>query len=537
MRIIGSSKFGEIRPLEKASWHSNTNLKLIRDFFIQNVDYKSLVKTSNEVEAFQAYKSSLDSKYRKNEKLRLKEEETLIIFDIEDKSDDPVENLIGLITQKIQDGKHTLCNETTKLMSYQDFRNLSFAYINSTKDKSEEIVYNFWLTEIYPYYESHVKHFTHTKSIWQPMYNTKDDEKQNSYKLASLHYWARENSNYRKYFVKPKSLMRTGVFDHKDKAYCWGDFRGEMTSTTFDCLSDAITFFVENFNRVCIIIKAGEELFYLKISESKLFSFENIKMSVKFIEDKKSSKKSFSQLYVLCVDQHTRYNDIQFTPYDVLTSVYNNPKIFNTYVGMKAQFVETINMSDIQLILDHIFVVWCYEKLDKYKWILSWLHHKIRYPHRKTKKMPVIYSEEEQIGKGIIAEYLVNKIFGLSIAGKTESLNVVAGQFTGFRQNKILIVIDDAPSHEIHNKGEWDAMKSLITDSTQTIERKGKDAIQVVDHTCYLMTTNTNGAKIGKNDDRTQVFKCNPIRHGDVKYFTKLGQTLEDDDVANQFYC
>ena len=45
MRMIGSSKFGQIRPFERASWHEDSKNAPIEDFFIQNLDKDVYIKT------------------------------------------------------------------------------------------------------------------------------------------------------------------------------------------------------------------------------------------------------------------------------------------------------------------------------------------------------------------------------------------------------------------------------------------------------------------------------------------------------------
>ena len=540
MRLIGSTKFGDTRTLECAKWHSTSSSTGDKTLFvIQNVNYETFVKTSREVDIYQKTQASVDSQLKSLEKNRITEEEKLVIAELADLTDDPIENLVGLIINMVVTGKHSLCQNNQPTLKYEMFRNLSFAYISARNNTlSTATVDSFWLTDMYPVYESAEKHREHISNIWQPMHNARGQS--GGFTLASLHYWARENPVYKSLFLKPE-LKHKGIFNACDKSYFWGDFRGEMTGTVFLKLTDAQEFLVKNLNRVCTIVKGGAETFYLKISDDCLFVRENINCPIFYIKSKGKSQTSaeisFSKLYNMCVEQLTRYNDIVFTPYDVLTAPYSNPKIFNTYTGMKAQFVETPNVLTIQPILHHIKLVWCDMDELKYKIIMSWLHSIIKTPHKKTKKMIVLFSETQQIGKTLIAEYLVNQIFGRSISGKTTCMESIAGKFNAFRENKIFICLDEGPEQEAHNRGDWDKLKSVITDPIQIIERKGIDPRQVVDYTNLMVLSNHgNSVKVVKSDARTHVFKCNDTMAGNTQYFNDLVRVLENEDVADHFY-
>ena len=540
MRILGSSKFGEYRPLEVASWHTNSKNRLQPEFFIQNVNYESFVKTMSEVETYTKRQSTMDIKYRSDEKQRVKDEENLIIYDLQDMTDDPVENLITLITSIVDLGTSTLCSSdaSNKFMSYQNFRNLTFAYVHatSTSGRTEESLYNFWITDIYPYYESAQKHASQVKGMWSTMYPSKA----NGYTIASLHYWARENPNYKALFKKPVT-SNIGVFNTKDKSYYWGDFKGEMTSTIFESMADAGQFFIENFNRVCVPIKSGNELFYLKTSLENSFERSSISFNVKYETKSKTNKTKvssipFNLLYDECLSSITRYNELVFEPYDILTASYNHPKNFNSYIGMRAQFVENVCMAEIQPIIDHIKLVLCDDKDDRFQYVMSWLQHIVKFPNRKTKKMLCFYSDAEQIGKGIIFEWLINWVFGTRISGKTSSIDTVIGKFNAFRENKLFICLDESVSQNHHTQdSDHERLKSIITDPNQTIERKGFDPRQVADYSNFVRLTN-NILRVDSRDARSVVFKCNESKQGDMKYFSDLATRIENQDVSDQFY-
>jgi hypothetical protein len=540
MRMIESTKVGQKRPLEPAYWHEVSKNAAYTDFFVQNVDTKMLIKQSVQREERIKLELEHEKEYKKREKLRLKEEATLPDFEIIDSDLNDAEKLVNLIVDFVKEKKHSLCDkEFPDKLNYNDMRNLSFAFINARKDEaqSELEIKEVWEETIYSLYR-HGGGIDASNNVWTSLYGAR--EKLNGYTIKSLHYWARENPGYFFVFRKVK-LTNAGIYNAKDDSYYWGDFRRMITTGVFSSYQDLQKAFVENFNRVCVVAMKGSDNFYIK-TEGDPFTRTTIDLIARYEEKNakgavQTVNLNFKQLYDMNIDEITRYNGVVFEPYDILKDSYKNEKLFNMYFGMKANFVENVDLNLIQPILDHINLVWANEEELKFKYLLSWMAHIVQKPNKQSKVMLILYSDAQQVGKGIIAEYLVNKIFGLNVSGKTEDLDKVVGRFNGFIQNKIFTVLDDTSSHDSYKNGTWNKLKSLITDSTQTIERKGIEIETIVNYNNFMLLTNqANAVKIDSKDARMAVFKCNESKAGDRKYFNKLVSLLESDEVCNHFY-
>lgn len=537
MRLINNSKFNQDRPLQKAGWHTNSLHSTDSEFVIQNVDQLFWARKKTNIKL--ALKTELKNQKKEHmlkEKNRLTAERGLVNMGIIDREDDEIESLVTLISDTITTEKSDLCDsEFKQKVSYKDFRNLSFAYISACKEIEREEIYSFWESDIFSLYRH--SHFYKAENLWNSLYNSETDAK--SYSKASLHYWAKQHPEYKMNFCVFKGNVQIGVFDPKDTTYYWGDFLRHMITHEFLSIQKMQTYFLENFNRVCIPI-LGAKLNFLLKTENNLFSpVDNLSSNgVKVVDQKIKDMHRFCDLPDMYLDIYNNYNGTVFTPYDCISKDFDSGiNLYNTYYGFKSDWVDTDDFSLIQPILDHIMLVWANNDKEKYTHIISWIAHIIKFPERLTKVMLILYSDKQQTGKGIIGEWLINFVFGLNVAGKTNDLEKVTGRFNSFIDRKLLCVLDDTSSYDTYKSGAWNKLKSLITDPSQTIEYKGVNTTKNQTNYCnYMLFTNQNNAvKIETGDRRMAVYKCNDSKAGNQEYFNKLGAILKDQNIANIF--
>lgn len=539
MRMIGSSKFSQDRPLERATWHGESRDAHISDFFIQNIDIRGLKQANARVEAYKNETIERQKESKNNEKARLEYETTSSSFILVDAEDDEVEALCSMICDLVSKNQSVLCDkEFPEKMCYTDFRNWTFAYLNGDRAKNADLK-KYWEEDMYPLYRHSADHDPNV--LWNNMSESRVVEK--SYTIKSLHYWAKSHPDYNLMFHKDLGQYEIGVFDPNDKTYYWGDFVREITDQTFEDTEKLKVFFLKNFPTVVNTEMNGDYTYYLK-KESDLFSPDIPKYQVKsYIRDEKGIKTvvktSITSLFSMFSSSLPRYNRLEFKPYDtVRNNEEENSKVLNTFVGFKAQYLEkNVDMDRLKPILDHILIVWARGEVDRFKYIISWIASIIKYPNKMNKVMLVLYSEFQQIGKGIIAEWLVNNVLGREVAGKTEDMEKVVGRFNGFIDRKILTVLDDTSSHDNYKNGCWNKLKSLITDPTQTIEKKGLETKTITSYNNFMMLTNqANAVKIDSGDARMAVFRCSNEKAGDRVYFNALNACLEESDMADMFY-
>ena len=471
-------------------------------------------------------------------------------MNIIDDEDDEVELLITLITNQINAKTHSLCDDSTDKITYKSFMNLCFAYLSTQvvdgKLLNEKEVEDFISTELYPLYRNSKDHKVETilSSIIKSA--TRNGTNKSLYTKASLHFWAREDfGQYKSFFGKQKIVSKCGVFND-DPAYFWGDFIDYIQGHRFDDYSLLLDYVRRNLNRVCIIInRAGSPVYYMKAENASLDSKsyileETVKKPeylCKYIDKKGNQTCKFKTVLDEVIEDLKTYNCMAFHPFGKELPE-DHLKIFNTFSGMKAQLIDDPKPETLcPKILNHIKLVLCDNKQDRYDYLITWLAHICQYPEIKTRIMMILYSADTQVGKGLIAEALVSKIFGFANATKTGSMNDAIGDFNGLISNKILVVFDEA------NNGGSDkiteqrvqSLKSRITDSIQSQNKKGINQEQVIDY-CNFMALLNGNLKIENNDGRTCVFKVSDSKKGDTAYFKSILEEINDDIAINAFY-
>jgi hypothetical protein len=461
-----------------------------------------------------------------------------------------IETLVDLIASCIKSKNHSLCdiedNIVAENITYCNMRNLTFAYLNAVIDiQSKSETYAFFETEIFPLYR-HSKAYE-CKTLLDTMYNSSESKScSNCYTVKSLHYWAKENPNYKVHFPEKEPII--GLFNRDDSEYKFGHFKRYIEDTVFETYDLLEEYFLLNFPRVCIIETDNNNIFHLK-KQPEFWSTNYeldpcLTITLNCHYNEKNSKNvtvekeiKFKNLIEKLIKKMKRYDCLKFHPRDIYTSESNAEKItFNLFDGFKAKKLDILNMKKITILLDHIKYVLADGNEINNQYILSWLSHIVKFPHLKTKIMLILYSDSCQTGKGSFAEFWLKHVIGMSISCKTPHLHQIAGKFNQITSNKLMIVLDDTTQHQNYENGFWDTLKSVITDNLQTIEKKGKDPIQVMDYTNYMLLTNhSNAVKIDQKDRRTAVFKVSNEKVGNTEYFKKLHDSL-DQECADNFF-
>jgi hypothetical protein len=550
-RCISSTKKGQQRPFKKASWHQPSLSSNINDFFVNNVDAKKVKISKKNFEKLNRTERKTQALEQKQEKKIEKFTSTFEMMETIDEGEDDTELLCNLIADTVKNQSSSICDSEFKnKINYNNLMKLSFAYINSVKDKNDSK--SFWETDIYNnLYRHHEDH--NINAIWNCFINSKHNNT-NKYTKASLHYWAKEHTDYKKLFKKKEknySDDEIGKFDINDKKYYWNDFFRQITMLPYwDSLSQLQDFFIKNFPRVSNTVLSGTEQFYLKIDEHNNYQYnKRIDLGTIFIMNEDIPVPlRFTNLYNDSRRFFNRYQDIQFQPYDIYDDkICEQSKVINTFNGFQAHLIHDYDIpsftnfegyDEILPIINHIREVWANNDLDDFKYIISWLAYIVKIPHKLNKTMITLISDNEQVGKGIIVEWILREIIGLSNSGKTGEFENITGRFNSFIMNKIMIALDEMNDNEAYKNGSFNKFKTYITDEIQTVEIKGIDEkIRIKNHVNYICMTNQAGAiKISTGDKRIAVFNCSDKYSGNRNYFNQLYQCLQNNKSPDLFF-
>lgn len=343
---------------------------------------------------------------------------------------------------------------------------------------------------------------------------------------------------------KPTEILDDYI---NDKFY-WYDFIKLMTGKIYENVENLEDEFKKNINRVSLRIFKLDKFFIRKINKSNMFEFDTSlpKDSLRYyrttINDIKIMNVSIAKLLTEYgfINHLNTYDELDFKPYSKLFSKKDTlERNFNSWGGFECELLpeNEVDVSKIEIILNHIRKCWCADNDKIYTYVLSWFKQIFTKPYLKTKVALVLKSFEKQIGKGIlITEFLIPFVFGKSYSMSEAGLESVTQKFNKIMMNKLFINCDELSSLENEFHQKFDILKKRITDNTISIEIKGGEKFIYPDYSNYLFCTNNDFTiKVEIGDARYCILECSPCFKGNYKYFDELIECF-NKETANHFY-
>jgi hypothetical protein len=191
----------------------------------------------------------------------------------------------------------------------------------------------------------------------------------------------------------------------------------------------------------------------------------------------------------------------------------------------------------VQFLLDHIKTVWTSGNEKHFKYIVSWLAHKIQKPQQKIGVQILIKSYSQGAGKGSIYEFLRFHVFGLPFLRSVSNIKAFLSNFNADTETSLICCLEELSDS---SKGgivqHSSVLKDIITRPAKRIEPKGLDARQVPDYEDTIGFTNGDYvARIETSDRRSACFEASNEKIGDHEYFKQF-YSYFTHDVGKQFF-
>ena len=167
------------------------------------------------------------------------------------------------------------------------------------------------------------------------------------------------------------------------------------------------------------------------------------------------------------------------------------------------------------------------------EYLLNWFAHLVQFPNKKT-EVCLVFFGKQGCGKSSIAEHLLKTIIGSDKQMITSKVDKAFGRFVN-TQGKLLSVLNETSGKETFNLAE--ILKDAITCQQTEQEKKGIDAISIIDYTNYIFTTNNiNSVKIPKDDRRYMPISFNNSYLNNIEFFNKLYAQFANKNIMRSFY-
>ena len=273
----------------------------------------------------------------------------------------------------------------------------------------------------------------------------------------------------------------------------------------------------------------------MELSKFKTFH-ENYNSSIlkyKIIENDKVVTKKISLPDAIDQISDLSYKGYFIKPYHPFENTNNNINGYlNIFSPMISKRLENYDVSKIEMILDHIKIVWANNDDFLYKYILSYFHQIIKTPWNKT-QICMVLNGGMGIGKTLILEKMIKYMFGSNCGHQTQGLKSICAQFQGWIENKLLILAEEPTILNDMNFSQYEEkLKDFITAEKIEIEKKNIDLYKVDAYHNLIITCNhTKGIHIkDKKDRRFFILQCSDYYQGNTEYFKTLYDILDNKD-------
>jgi len=281
--------------------------------------------------------------------------------------------------------------------------------------------------------------------------------------------------------------------------------------------------------------------FYKRLNNRKGFHVlkENeIKLELKpykiEIFDEERNKKVKSEFYKKWIEDEGHFKFVDFIP-----NIEQCPKnTFNLFDGFEAEkhfdLIKNYTLEDIekkvQIFINHIKIL----TSNNEDYFIKWLAHIVQQPHLKEGTTPLFRDKGKFInsgggtGKNLFFDNFGEKVLGEKYYISIGTNNELYSSFNEHLENKLLVCIEEAQGKA--NFENFDRLKSIITQSKTTVNRKFVSKYTINDYSRYVFCSNNdNPIPIDNNDRRFFCYDVSTKKRNNEAYFKSLADSFNDN--------
>ena len=297
---------------------------------------------------------------------------------------------------------------------------------------------------------------------------------------------------------------------------------------TFEKISEEFELSHSKINNKSFFIKQTPEKIIIMTKQQLITTYEN--MVYHKLKDDKVVECNFINDWIKNNPKQRCYDDIECYPNSNLC-----PKnIFNTWRPFAMELVTdyTPNMNALDMVRNHIKVL-CGNDEVVANYLEYWIAQMIQFPAVKS-NCPTIISKQGA-GKGTLLKLICAMIGEDKYFETTTPSRDVWGDFNGRMANTFLVNLDELSRKEtLECEGK---IKGLITNPKMTINEKGVKQYGIISYHRFIGTTNNEDPiKTEKDDRRNWVIRASDELIGNVEYFNKINEYINDVNIVKTCY-
>ena len=276
---------------------------------------------------------------------------------------------------------------------------------------------------------------------------------------------------------------------------------------------------VQELNEHFALVQVGDKVRILQEQAKKAFTlltpheFRYL-LCNQFITDGKGKRRPVADYWLTSPD-HRSFDGIVFEPGPPFT-----PNHFNVFAGWSVEPRE----GSCQLFLDHIRDNVCRGDEGLTRWVLGWFAQLFQQPREKPGTALVLRGRQGT-GKSIVGDIVGHQLdpHHATVASNEH----ITGRFNSHQERCLLLQGEEA--FLARDKSAESVLKDLVTGTTQFIERKGVDPVQVPNYKRLLVTSNYDWVvPAGAEERRFAVLDVGDGRMQDRVYFGAIMHEMKE---------
>lgn len=299
--------------------------------------------------------------------------------------------------------------------------------------------------------------------------------------------------------------------------FFWTDFLDVLESKVWD-KDELNEYFIENFPKVCKLIRGGKPYYISYLGNNEFRRFENlpnikIKINIPaFIEEKTVRGKivrteqpesediiPLKLLYFNNSKDIPNYNREVFKP----NNVGLEKREVNLWLGFisdpKIKYEEQEKTAVIALFTTAVFTLLGEEVGN---WYIDRLAHIMRKPYEKTLTCPILISQQGT-GKSKLSDFIIQKLIGEHLCLQISGLDRITQKHNCAVSGKLWIQFEEMPALRDEFIKQFEVLKTMITENSIYVEPKGFEGFTISNMANFSVNTNhKNSIKIEPSDRR-----------------------------------
>lgn len=209
-------------------------------------------------------------------------------------------------------------------------------------------------------------------------------------------------------------------------------------------------------------------------------------------------------------------------------------KFLNLWRGFQITPKEISDTSEIQIFLDYLLKALCSNNKSMYSYLVNYLAHMVQFPEQ-IPRVAVVMPGLQGVGKNSLIAVL-QRFFSYENFFAIANTSQITGKFNKQLEAKLMVFANEAVFS--FDKSGSGVLKSMITDSTITIEEKGKTPYMVDNYMRLFIATNFEDQScwIEDNDRRYFVLDTSPVFMGDTEFWDDYYSQISNNQLAEKVF-